>query len=125
MSNKRFLNIHSTIYAVFAIVLFVIPNLFWPFYGLQLNDKYAVFLSQHTSIFLGGIAIIGFMLNEIPDKSALAKKFMMGLMLTNILGVIITLYACIIGVFYGFGWSDPAFFVFLTVLSFKQWKNNK
>lgn len=125
MSNKTFLNIHSTIYALFALGLFIIPNVLWPNYGLQLNDKYAVFLSQHTSIFLGGIALIGFMLNEIPNKNHLAKRLMMSLMLTNSLGVLITLYACFTGVFHGFGWSDPAFFAFLTVLSFLQWKNNK
>jgi len=28
----------------------------------------------------------------------------------NILGVAITLYAGVTGVFVGFGWSDPAFF---------------
>lgn len=125
MTNKRFLNIHSSIYAIFALGLFTIPHVLWPIYGLELNDKYSVFLSQHTSIFLAGIAIIGFMLNEIPDKSKLAKKFMLSLVLTNVLGVIITLYACFTDIFHGFGWSDPAFFTFLTIMSFLQWQNNK
>jgi len=125
MSNSKFLSIHSTVYTLFAIGLFVIPNVLWPNYGLQLNDKYAVFLSQHTSIFLGGIAIIGFMLKDVEHKSTIAKKLMMGLVLTNVLGVLITLYACFTGIFYGFGWSDPAFFTFLAIISYAQWRNNK
>jgi len=94
-------------------------------YGLELNDKYAVFLSQHTSIFLGGISLIGFMMKDIELKSELAKKFMLSLLLTNVLGVLVTTYACLTGIFYGFGWSDPAFFTFLSILSFIQWKKNK
>jgi len=65
------------------------------------------------------------MLNEIPDKSELAKKLMLSLVLTNFVGVTITLYACIGGIFHGFGWSDPAFFASLTIMSFLQWQNNK
>ena len=125
MSNSKFLTIHSTVYALFAIGLFVIPGVLWPNYGLQLNDKYAVFLSQHTSIFLGGIAIIGFLLKAVEYKSDIAKRLMMSLVLTNVLGVIITLYACFTGIFYGFGWSDPAFFMLLSILSYLQWKNNQ
>lgn len=105
--------------------LFAIPNVLWPIYGFELNDKYSVFLSQQTSIFLAAIAIIGFMLNEIPEKSELAKKLILSLVHTNIIGVIITLYACFSGIFQGFGWSDPAFFAFLTIMSFLQWQNNK
>jgi len=124
MTNTSFLKIHSSIYALFALGLFVIPHVLWPMYGLELNDKYAVFLSQHTSIFLGGIAFIGVMLKDIEENSKLAKKLLLSLLLTNVLGVLVTTYACIVGIFYGFGWSDPAFFTFLSVLSFIQWKKN-
>jgi len=124
MTNTSFLKVHSSIYALFAIGLFVVPHVLWPMYGLELNDKYAVFLSQHTSIFLGGISIIGFMMKDIELKSDLARKFMLSLLLTNVLGVLVTTYACLTGIFYGFGWSDPAFFTFLSVLSFIQWKKN-
>lgn len=125
MNNRTFLMIHSVVYALFAVGLFVIPGLLWPNYGLELNDKYAVFLSQHTSIFLGGIAIIGFLLKEVEQHSFVAKRLMLGLLLTNVLGVIITLYAAFTGIFTGFGWSDPIFFAFLSLLSFVQWNNNE
>ena len=46
-------------------------------------------------------------------------------MLRNILGVIITLYACFTGIFTGFGWSDPIFFALLAVLSFVQLGKNR
>lgn len=124
MNNRTFLMVHSAVYAMFAVGLFVIPGQLWPNYGLELNDKYAVFLSQHTSIFLGGIAMIGFLLKEVEQHSAVAKKLMLGLLLTNVLGVVITLYAAIVGIFSGFGWSDPIFFLLLSLLSFVQWKNN-
>lgn len=123
--TQKFLTFHSIVYAIFAIGLFVFPHALWPNYGLELNDKYAVFLSQHTSIFLGGIAIIGFLFRDVEYKSTYAKKILLGLLLTNILGVIITLYACFTGIFYGFGWSDPAFFAFLSVLSYLKLRENK
>ncbi len=125
MSTKRFLTIHGVIYAVFGLGLFFIPNLLWPNYGLELNDKYSVFLSQHTTIFLGGIAIISFLFKDVEEKSIYAKKILTGLLWTNILGVIITLFAIYKGIFYGFGWSDPAFFTLLTILCFINLKRNQ
>ena len=125
MNNKSFLLTHSGIYAVFALVLFFLPNLMWPMYGLELNDKYAVFLSQHNSIFLGGISIIGFLFLNIDSKDKAMKQLIKGLMLTNVLGFIITLYASFTEIFTGFGWSDPIFFAFLALLSFLQIKKNK
>ena len=124
MSNKTFLTIHSVIYASFAIALFFLPSLLWPLYGVQLNDQYAHFLSQHNSIFLGSIAIIGFLFRDIETQSIASKKLLTGLMWTNILGFVITLYACINGIFIGFGWSDPIFFALLSVLCFLQMKKN-
>lgn len=125
MSTKTFLTIHGVICTVFGLGLFFIPNLLWPNYGLELNDKYSVFLSQHTTIFLGGIAIISFLFRDVEEKSVYAKKILTGLLWTNILGVIITLYAIYTGVFYGFGWSDPAFFALLSIVSYVKLKHNQ
>jgi hypothetical protein len=124
MNNKTFLLIHSGITGLFAFVLFFLPTLVWPMYGVELNDKYAVFLSQHNSIFLGGIAIIGFLFRNIEDNSKVLYQLIKGLMWTNILGFVITLYAALIGIFTGFGWSDPIFFASLSLFSFLQMKKN-
>ena len=118
MNAKSLLIAHSAIYAVFAIVLFFIPDTLWPFYGVQVNDEYARFLSQHNSIFLGGIAIIAFLC-----RNAATRELITGLLFTNILGVVVTLYACINGVFVGFGWSDPAFFTLMAGLCVWQLAN--
>ena len=125
INNRTFLLIHSSIYAIFAIGLFFFPTLIWPHYGVQLNDQYSVFLSQHNSIFLGGIAIIGYLLRDIENKSILAQKLFTGLFWTNILGVIITTYASFNQIFTGFGWSDPVFFIVLSVLSYLKLKDNQ
>jgi len=50
------------------------------------------------------------------------KQLMKALVITNLLGVIITGYAGVTGIFVGFGWSDPAFFLLLTVLRGLQLK---
>jgi len=123
ISNPYFLLIHSSIYAIFGIGLFFCPTLLWPNYGVQLNDQYAVFLSQHNSIFLGGIAIIGFLFRDIENKSIFAQKLFKGLLWTNVLGLIITLFACVNHVFTGFGWSDPIFFLILSVLNYLKLKD--
>jgi len=125
LTNSMYLKIHGIIYALFAIGLFFIPVIIWPSYGLELNDDNAIFLSQHTSIFLGGVAMISILLQGVEYKSDIAQKLFLGLTLTNLLGVIITLYACIEGLFSGLGWSDPAFFALMTVLSYLKLKDNK
>ena len=125
MTNKTFLSAHGVIFMLFALALFFIPAILWPYYGLELNDKYAVFLSQHNSIFLGGIGIFSFIFRDTSLGSDTARKVLMGLMWTNILGVVITLYACFTGIFTGFGWSDPIFFGILAVLSFLQLGKNR
>ncbi len=124
MSNRTFLTAHGVIYIFFALALFFAPAVLWPNYGLQLNDQYAVFLSQHNSIFLGGVGIISFLFRDADDGSDTAQKILIGLMWTNVLGVIITLYACLTGIFTGFGWSDPIFFALLAILSFAQLGKN-
>lgn len=124
MTNKIFLTVHGIIFAIFAFALFFIPTILWPNYGLQLNDEYAVFLSQHNSIFLGGIGIISLLFRDVEHGSDAAQKILSGLIWTNILGAIITLYACFTGIFVGFGWSDPIFFTLLAVLSAAQFRKN-
>ncbi len=119
MNYKTFLSLHGAIYSVFALVLFFLPTLVWPMYGLEINDKYAYFLSQHTSIFLGGLAAVSLFFRNIKDEEAV-RQLIKGLITTNLLGVIITSYAGITGVFIGFGWSDPIFFAVLTVLGYLQ-----
>ncbi len=125
MTNKTFLTAHGVIYVFFALALFFIPGILWPNYGLQLNDQYAVFLSQHNSIFLGGIGITSYLFRDAPQGSETARSILKGLMWTNVLGAVITLYACFTGIFTGFGWSDPIFFTLLAVLSFFQLGQNR
>ncbi len=119
MNNKTFLSLHGAIYFVFALALFFLPTLVWPMYGLEINDKYAYFLSQHTSIFLGGLGAVSLFLRNIKDAEAI-RQLIKALITTNLLGVIITSYAGITGIFVGFGWSDPVFFAALTVLGYLQ-----
>lgn len=121
MTNRTFLSVHGVIYTLFAFALFFVPTMMWPMYGVQINDQYALFLSQHTSIFLGGIAAVSLMLRDVESGNT-AKQLFKALLVTNLLGVVITTYAGIIGVFVGFGWSDPAFFLLLSALTFIQWK---
>ncbi|BBL91623.1 hypothetical protein VroAM7_42760 [Vibrio rotiferianus] len=121
MTNRTFLTVHGVIYTVFAFALFFVPTMMWPMYGVQINDQYALFLSQHTSIFLGGIAAVSLMLRDVEAGNT-AKQLFKALLVTNLLGVVITTYAGITGVFVGFGWSDPAFFLLLSALTFIQWK---
>ncbi|MFL0986916.1 hypothetical protein [Vibrio parahaemolyticus] len=121
MTNRTFLTVHGVIYTVFAFALFFVPTMMWPMYGVQINDQYALFLSQHTSIFLGGIAAVSLMLRDV-EPSNTAKQLFKALLVTNLLGVVITTYAGIRGVFVDFGWSDPAFFLLLSALTFIQWK---
>ncbi|ELD1797700.1 hypothetical protein ACXQF3_001491 [Vibrio fluvialis] len=120
MTNRMFLIMHGIIYMLFAFALFFVPTVMWPMYGVQINDQYALFLSQHTSIFLGGIAAVSLMLRD--EVGTAAKQLLKALLFTNILGVLITTYAGITGVFVGFGWSDPLFFLLLSFLTFVQWK---
>ncbi|HCG6119739.1 hypothetical protein HJ202_01315 [Vibrio parahaemolyticus] len=121
MTNRTFLTVHGVVYTVFAFALFFVPTMMWPMYGVQINDQYALFLSQHTSIFLGGIAAVSLMLRDVESGNT-AKQLFKALLVTNLLGVVITTYAGITGVFVGFGWSDPAFFLLLSALTFIQWK---
>lgn len=123
MTNKTFLTFHGCIYLIFSLALFFIPTIIWPIYGVEINDKYAYFLSQHTTIFLGGIAAISLLLKDI-EAGITAKKLFIALLILNILGALITVYAGVTGIFVGFGWSDPAFFIILSIFTYLQLKNN-
>lgn len=124
MNNRTFLTVNGTIYVIFALALFFIPALMWPMYGVEINDRYAYFLSQHTSIFLGGIAVICLLLRDI-EVGQTANKLFKALFITNLLGVMITVYAGVSGIFVGLGWSDPVFFTLLAILSYLQLAKQK
>ncbi|WCP69352.1 hypothetical protein LYZ37_22805 [Vibrio tubiashii] len=124
MTNRLFLTLHGSIYTVFAFALFFLPAIMWPMYGVEINDKYAYFLSQHTSIFLGGVAAVSLFLRSIEHKETM-QQLLKALLVTNLLGVAITGYAGFIGIFVGFGWSDPAFFALLSLLSYWQLRAQK
>ncbi|MCG9782432.1 hypothetical protein L1D52_08700 [Vibrio brasiliensis] len=119
MNNRLFFTIHGAIYTVFALALFFVPTIMWPMYGVEINDQYAYFLSQHTSIFLGGVAAVSLFLRNVEHAETI-KQLLKALLVTNLLGVVITGYAGLTGIFVGFGWSDPAFFALLSLLSFRQ-----
>ena len=119
MNNRIFFTIHGAIYTVFALALFFVPTIMWPMYGVEINDEYAYLLSQHTSIFLGGVAAVSLFLRNVEHAETI-KQLLKALLVTNILGVAITGYAGLTGIFVGFGWSDPAFFALLSLLSFRQ-----
>ena len=125
MTNKAVIIINAGVYGIFAFLLFFFPDFIWPFYSVEINDQYARFLSQHNSIFLGGIAVLSWLWRDVEANSESARKLFFGLLWTNGLGLVITFYACIKGIFVGFGWSDPAFFAFLLVLCFLQMKKNE
>ncbi len=122
MTTRALIFAHGVIYAIFAAALLFFPYDLWPYYGLEVNDEYARFLSQHNSIFLGGIAIISFLFLDATEDRKTASRLLKGLMWTNVLGALITLYACANGIFTGLGWSDPAFFTFLSALCLYQVK---
>lgn len=119
MTNRLFLTLHGSIYTAFAFALFFLPTMMWPMYGVEINDKYAYFLSQHTSIFLGGVAAVSLFLRTIEHRETM-QQLLKALLVTNLLGVVITGYAGFTGIFVGFGWSDPAFFALLSLLSYRQ-----
>jgi len=121
MTYRIFISAHSVIYALFALALYFLPDQLWPMYGVEINDTYARFLSQHTSIFLGGVAIIGWVLRLI-EESTVQRSVLTAFVWTNLLGVLITLRACFEGIFVGLGWSDPLFFSLLVAMSTWQIK---
>ena len=82
MTNRTFLTVHGVVYTVFAFALFFVPTIMWPMYGVQINDQYALFLSQHTSIFLGGIAAVSLMLRNV-ESGHTAKQLFKALLITN------------------------------------------
>lgn len=123
MKNRTFLTAHGTIYLGFALALFFIPTLMWPIYGVEINDQYALFLSQHTSIFLGGVAAVSLLLRNV-EHAETTKQLLKAFLVTNVLGAVITTYAGVSGIFVGLGWSDPIFFAFLSLLTYRQLSKN-
>ncbi|SON51990.1 hypothetical protein [Vibrio tapetis] len=124
MKNQTFLTVHGVIYLGFTLALFFIPTLMWPIYGVEINDQYALFLSQHTSIFLGGVASVSLLLRAV-EHAETTRQLLKALLVTNLLGVVITTYAGITGIFVGLGWSDPIFFAFLSMLTYRQLAKNQ
>lgn len=126
MTTRTFFIIHSVIYSLFAIGLFATPALMLRMFGVAYNDPFILFLVQDNSVFLAGIAVLGFLFRDVEECSDEARRIITVFLIMAVLGFALTLHAVLTGILAGpMGWSDACSFAVLALLASWQLVQNK
>lgn len=125
MTTRTFLIIHSIIYTLFAVGLFATPALMLRMFGVEHDDPFIIFLVQDNSVFLAGIAVLGFLFRDVKECSSEARKIILVFLIMAILGFALTFYTLLNGGLSGpLGWTDACSFAVLIILASLQMVQN-
>ncbi len=113
MKQSTFMTIQAVCFAFFAVALLFFPAQLWPMYGVAIPDTNAAFLSWHNTHFMFGLAFLCWASRKAELGSEAGRAILGAMLIVTVMGVLITGYSVVIGVFNTFGISDPVFYAVL------------
>jgi hypothetical protein len=113
MKIKTLFIINAVIAVVYGVCFVLIPSRVLLLYGLVAGPAEAL-LSQFFGIALIGIGLITWFARNVTDSSAIGA-IVLALLLSDIIGVIVSVIGTVTGVMSAFGWSAVIIYLFLTL----------
>lgn len=113
MKIKTLFIINAVIAVVYGICFVLIPSRVLSLYGLVAGPA-DVLLGQYFGVALIGIGLITWFARNITDSSA-TGAIVLALLISDIVGVIISVLGTVKGVMNPFGWSAVIIYLFLTL----------
>ena len=113
MNLRTLFTINVPISAFFGLTCLLAPNLLFSLYGVELTSP-GVFITQ-----LAGAAYLGFGALAFQARSSESKEFRLALALAlfiqDIIGVVISIYYQVTGIFNALGWTTVGVYLFLAL----------
>jgi hypothetical protein len=116
MSLKTVFTINAIIAGFFAIVSLLLPETMLSWYGVISTDA-LVLMTRFFGVTLLTIALATFYLKNAEFKSEV-KSFVLALLISNAVGVIVSIYGQVSNIVNILGWSIVIIYVFLTIAYF-------
>ena len=113
MKIKTLFIINAVIAIVYGICFVLIPSRVLLMYGLVSGPAEAL-LGQFFGVALIGIGFITWFARNVADANALGA-IVLALLISDIIGVIVSLIGTVTGVMNAFGWSAVIIYLFLAI----------
>ena len=113
MKLKTLFIINAVIAIVYGICFVLVPSRVLLIYGLVAGPAETL-LGQFFGVALIGIGLITWLARNVTDANALGA-IVLALLISDIIGVIVSLIGTVTGVMNVFGWSAVIIYLFFTI----------
>ena len=113
MKLKTLFMINAVIAIVYGICFVLIPTRVLLIYGLT-ADAGEVLMGQYFGVALIGIGLITWLIKNVTEPNAIGAVIL-ALLISDVIGLIISVIGTISGVMNTFGWSAVIIYLFLTI----------
>jgi len=120
MSLKTVFQINAIIAGLFALFCLIIPTNMLSWYGVESIDA-TVLMTRFFGISLLAIALITFYLKGSKYTSTV-KSVVLALLLSDLVGVIVSIWAMVSYTVNSLGWLNVIIYVFLTTVLYSIYK---
>ncbi len=110
---KHAFTINAIIAFVFGIGLLLVPATIGSIYGIETSAS-SDLMSRFFGLTLIGIGLLTWLFRGITDMAAV-KAVILALLISDLLGIIVSLYAVLSGAMNQIGWSAVIIYVLLAV----------
>jgi hypothetical protein len=113
MKLKTLFMINAVIAIVYGICFVLIPSQVLLVYGLTAGAG-EVLMGQYFGVALIGIGLIAWLIKNVTEPNA-TGAVILALLISDVIGLIISVIGTISGVMNTFGWSAVIIYLFLTI----------
>jgi hypothetical protein len=113
MKLKTLFMINTVIAIVYGICFVLIPTRVLLIYGLTAGAG-EVLMGQYFGVALIGIGLITWLVKNVTERNA-TGAVILALLISDVIGLIISVIGTISGVMNTFGWSAVIIYLFLTI----------
>lgn len=110
---KHAFTINAIIAFVFGIGLLLVPATIGTIYGIETSAS-SDLMSRYFGLTLIGIGLLTWLFRGITDLAAV-KAVILALLISDLLGILVSLYAVLTGTMNQIGWSAVIIYVLLAV----------
>jgi len=113
MKFKTIFTIHAIVPLVYGICFELVPSLLLSTYGVT-QDPSSILMGRYFGVALIAIGLVCWFARVVTDTTA-RRAIVLGLLISNIIGVIVSVQGTLSGVMNSVGWTAVGIYVLLTL----------
>ena len=113
MTLRNLFVLNAVVALAFAAGFLVIPGTLWTLYGLT-PDAEVNLVGQYFAVELVAVGLVSWLVRNVVDVAVL-RGITLGLLISDTIGLVLSLYAIFSGLFGAFGWSAVVVYLFFAL----------